>query len=96
MHNYTYGRHNKYDKIKVISYKKYIKLCVLLCVCSGFFNLAFPSAKTLAAMYILPRIANNEDIQHTVNDNLKNLRLLSEKWLIELIQGKDKKEGNNE
>lgn len=91
--NYTENRYNKEDKIKTKTLKKYMKICVIYCAIFGFLCLFIPSQKTLAAMYVLPRIANNVDIQHITNDNLKSLRLLSEKWLIELIQGNDKKEG---
>lgn len=87
----TYSSYNRSDRVKVKIIKKYIRLCVLLAPCFGLLSLAFPSTKTLAAMYVLPKIANNQDIQHTVNDNLKSLRMLSEKWLIELIRGNDKK-----
>lgn len=80
------------DDIRISSLKKYIKISILSCLLCCFFYLVFPNAKTLAAMYVLPKIANNQDIQHVVNDNLKSLRLLSEKWLMELMQGNDKKE----
>lgn len=88
-----YDSYDKSDKIKVKTLKKYIRLCILLASCFGFLSLAFPSTKIIAAMYVLPKIVNNNDVQHIANDNLKNLRLLSEKWLMELMQGNSKKEG---
>lgn len=89
----NYNSYSKSEKIKIKTLKKYVRLCILLASCFGLLSLVCPSTKTLATMYVLPKIANNEDIQHTVNDNLKSLRFLSERWLIELMQGNDKKEG---
>lgn len=79
------------NKLQAKYYKKYVKILSVFALCFGLLYILIPSGKTLAAMYVFPRIANNEDIQHITNDNLKSLRFLSEKWLIELIRGNDKK-----
>lgn len=49
-------------------------------VCAVIFALAFavtPSGKTLAAMYIIPKIVNNENIQ----DEAKEIYILAKDWM---------------
>lgn len=90
-YDFNIRRYQEDNKLQAMYYKKIIKISSIIALCFVLLQIAIPSGKTLAAMYVLPRIANNEDIQHITNDNLKSLRFLSEKWLIELIRGNDKK-----
>lgn len=43
-----------------------------------------PSSKTLAAMYVLPAIAKNEQLQNFAGNSLKALELLSKQWVKDL------------
>lgn len=90
-YNFNISEYQENNKLQAMYYKKYLKILSIFALCFVLLYIAIPSGKTLAAMYVFPRIANNEDIQHITNDNLKSLRFLSEKWLIELIRCNDKK-----
>lgn len=90
-YDFDISRYQEDNKLQFMFYRKFIKILSIFALCFELLYIAIPSGKTLAAMYVFPRIANNEDIQHITNDNLKSLRFLSEKWLIELIRGNDKK-----
>lgn len=47
-------------------------------------SVLLPSTKLAAAMYIVPVVANNRDIQSIGGNSMEALRKLTEKWLIEL------------
>lgn len=53
-----------------------------------------PSSKTTAAIYILPALANNEDIRAIGGNGVEVLRKLTEKWLIELSKDNDNGKGS--
>lgn len=51
----------------------------------GFLGLtAIPSTKLAAAMYVVPAVANNEDVKAIGGNSLEALRKLTEKWLLEI------------
>lgn len=55
--------------------------------------LLVPRPKTLAAMYVIPAVANNEQIQNISKNGLDSLELLTKQWVEELREeasGKDK------
>ena len=49
-----------------------------------------PTSKTAAAMYLIPKIAANEDVQAIGENGLKALRELSGQWAEELVEEKNK------
>lgn len=51
-----------------------------------------PSSKTLAAMYVIPAVVNNERIQSISKNGLESLELLTKQWVDELREGKSKKD----
>lgn len=51
-----------------------------------------PSSKTLAAMYVIPAVVNNEQIQNIGKNGLESLELLTKQWVDELRGEKSKKD----
>lgn len=49
-----------------------------------------PSTKHAAAMYIVPAIANNENVQAIGSNGLEGLRILTEEWLQGLTETDEK------
>ena len=47
-----------------------------------------PNSKTLAAMYVIPAVVNNEQIQNIGKNGLKSLELLTKQWVDELREEK--------
>ena len=68
--------------------------CLIFCLTNAF----IPSTRLAAAMYIVPAVANNEDVKAIGGNSLKALRKLSEEWLLELAgeENEDKKEKKGE
>ena len=54
------------------------------CIVCMFFMTFTPSSKLAAAMYVVPAIANNENVQAIGSNGLEALRKLTEDWLREL------------
>ena len=63
------------------------KVAVALFVCASI-SAFTPSSKLAAAMYIIPAVANNEDVKAIGGNSLEVLRKLTEQWLLELNSGK--------
>ena len=51
-----------------------------------------PSSKNLAAMYVIPAVVNNEQIQNIGKNGLESLELLTKQWVDELREEKSKKD----
>ena len=51
-----------------------------------------PNSKTLAAMYVIPAVVNNEQIQNISKNGLESLDLLTKQWVDELREEKSKKD----
>ena len=51
-----------------------------------------PSSKTLAAMYVIPAVVNNEQIQNIGKNGIESLELLTMQWVGELRKEKSKKD----
>ena len=51
-----------------------------------------PSSKTLAAMYVIPAVVNNEQIQNIGKNGIESLELLTKQWVYELRKEKSKKD----
>ena len=71
-------------------YLKRITICFICCVLINVFT---PSSKTIAAMYLIPAIVNNEHIQNSTSNALKMLEELTKEWLEDFIKKESKKDG---
>lgn len=60
------------------------KIAAPICIISALLAIFIPSSKTLAAMYVLPAIAKNEQLQNFAGNSLKALELLSKQWVKDL------------
>lgn len=54
-----------------------------------------PSTKLAAAMFVIPAIANNENLQNIGENTLNGLEKLTEQWLQELSEGDKKNQGRD-
>ena len=54
----------------------------------SFLSIFTPSSKTLASMYVIPAVVNNEQIQNIGKNGLKSLELLTKQWVDELREEK--------
>lgn len=59
--------------------------CVLLLV-TGAIALFVPSSNTIATMYILPAIVNNDHIQNSTGNALEALENLTKQWLNDTVK----------
>lgn len=73
--------------------KLVIKSTGIVFVLSALLALFVPSAKTSAAMYVLPAIVNNEHIQNATGNTLEFLEKLTKDWLKDTIKEQDVKQG---
>ena len=69
------------------------KIAVTCVICSTLINTFIPSSKTIAAMYLIPAIVNNEHIQNSTSNALKMLEGLTKEWLEDFIKKEPKKDG---
>lgn len=60
------------------------KIIISICIISTLLAIFIPSSKTLAAMYVLPAIAKDEQLQNFAGNSLKALELLSKQWVKDL------------
>ena len=72
---------------------RYLKSAVTCLVCCVLLNTFIPSSKTIAAMYFIPAIVNNEHIQNSTSNTLKMLEGLTKEWLEDFIKKESKKDG---
>ena len=64
--------------------RRVVRIALLVCVTTTVVAIFLPSSKTLAAMYVIPAIANNEKIRDVGNQ----LYDLAVEWMNELRPGK--------
>lgn len=70
-----------------------IKVVVVpVIIVSALLAVFIPDSKTLAAMYVIPAVVNNERIQNISKNGLESLDLLTKQWVDELRDGKTKKD----
>lgn len=81
----------EYDKAKVAAYAKSRKLAFRFFLGSLVVGTLAPSSKTIAAMIVLPAIANNEDAKAIAGNGIEALRLLSEQYVKDLAGKEDEK-----
>lgn len=73
--------------------RRAIKVIVVpVILISALLTVFIPESKTLAAMYVVPAVVNNEQIQNIGKNGLESLELLTKQWVDELREGKSKKD----
>ena len=70
----------------------YFGTLAFLTVLFSFLLIFTPSSKTLAAMYVIPAVVNNERIQNVGKNALERLELLIKQGVDELREEKSKKD----
>lgn len=70
-----------------------LKLAITCIICSVLIHTFVPNSKTIAAMYLIPAIVNNEHIQNSTSNALKMLEGLTKEWLEDFIKKEPKKDG---
>ena len=66
--------------------KKFIRRVVATAIASLFLYTAIPNSKTIAAMFVIPAIVNNEHIQNSAGNALGALEELTKQWLKDTIK----------
>lgn len=59
-------------------------------VISALLAIFVPESKTLASMYVIPAVVNNEQIQNIGKNGLESLELLTRQWVKELREDGEK------
>ena len=72
---------------------KFFKISTTCVICSILIHTFVPNSKTIAAMYLIPAIVNNEHIQNSTSNALKMLEGLTKEWLEDFIKKEPKKDG---
>lgn len=85
---------NDLNIVKYSSLKRFLFKVVAAFVVCGSISAFAPSSKLAAAMYIIPAIANNENMKAIGGNSLEALRKLTEQWLFELGDTKTEKKGS--
>ena len=75
-------------KITYAMKRRYLTLSLLSFVIFSSLYTFTPSSKLAAAMYVVPAVANNENVQAIGSNSFEALRKLTEQWLRELDDGK--------
>ena len=70
-----------------------LKFASMGLICGALINIFVPNSKTIAAMYLIPAIVNNEHIQNSTSNALKMLEGLTKEWLEDFIKKEPKKDG---
>lgn len=66
--------------------KTALKITTAIMIVCGFIAVFVPSSKTIAAMYVLPAIVNNEHIQNSTGNALEALENLTKEWLKDTVK----------
>lgn len=65
--------------------RRAIKVIVVpVIIISALLTVFIPESKTLASMYVIPAVVNNEQIQNIGKNGLESLELLTKQWVDEL------------
>lgn len=71
--------------------RRAIKIIVVpVILISALLTVFIPESKTLASMYVIPAVVNNEQIQNIGKNGLESLELLTKQWVDELREEKSK------
>jgi len=65
------------------------RITMAITIVCGSIAVFVPSSKTIAAMYVLPAIVNNEHIQNSTGNALEALENLTKEWLKDTVKSKD-------
>ena len=65
---------------------KMFKISILCLLCTGIISTFLPNGKTIAAMYVVPSIMNNEKIQNITGNGLELLEKYTRQWLEEMTK----------
>ena len=79
-----------YDETKQM-FKKFIKIGVIILSTSSLLGIFIPSSKTIAAMYLVPKITANEQAQQLPDKILKVFNAKLDSWVAD-IDGSNKEE----
>jgi len=71
--------------------KRFFKVSMIVACSALFIGIFTPSTKEFAAIYLLPKIANNEQIQKVPDNLVKFLNAKLEDWISDLGKQKSKK-----
>lgn len=63
---------------------KIFKTSIFFLFISGIIATFVPDGKTIAAMYVVPSIVNNEKVQNVTSNSLELLEKYTKKWLDEI------------
>jgi hypothetical protein len=61
--------------------KKWLKICVATFLLIGSVAILTPDTKQLAAIYMIPKVVNNEDVRAMSGDAMKTLRIKFNEYL---------------
>ena len=61
--------------------KKWLKICIATFLLIGSVAILTPDTKQFAAIYMIPKVVNNEDVRVMSDDAMKMLRLKFEEYL---------------
>lgn len=77
-----------FEPIRIVKYEGFFAfIFLLLCLCGVF----IPSTKEVVAIYLIPKIANNEQMQKIPDNAAKLLNAKMEEWINEtLVEKKEK------
>lgn len=74
------------DAISISRSWRKIFIASMICITTG---VLIPSGGTIAAMVVIPRVAQNSDIAGVSENTLKGLNAMAEKWAAEKISELD-------
>jgi hypothetical protein len=73
------------------TYKRWIFRLALPAIVFVIITALIPSTKTAVAIYVIPKIANNEQVQKLPDNAVKFLNTKLEAWINETLKEKEKK-----
>ena len=86
---------SSYEKDKHTLMTKWLKRSLMASTLFTLLFVALPNTKQAAAIYLIPKIVNNENVQEIADNSLKGIRVLAEQWLEELAPVQKGKEGGS-
>lgn len=73
--------------------RSFLKFVIFpLMIVLGLLAALVPNSKTLASMYVIPAVVNNEKIQNIGKNGLESLELLTKQWVKELREDAEKED----
>lgn len=80
-----------YDKDMAKQVKPFRNFALILCCCTLPLGIFLPSSKEFAAIYLIPKIVNNEQVQQIPSKGLDLLNAKLDQWLDDVRKDKEKK-----